>query len=621
MKLEALLAFLADELSGIRAKAEVSSIARFHRIQASPGYDDAAKHIRSVLGNIGVEHEVQEFVADGVTETFGWIAPPGWRIRSGSLRVLEPMEALLGEYARIPQSILGQSAPGRASGELVHIGKGDTEACFTGQDLKGKFVLSTGRPASMLKFLSETGVAGLIIYPESERAAPSHDLVQYGGLFPEAAQIPWLPMGFSISRRQGERLLAALEKGAVRVEGTVDAAFIDHPMQVLEAAIPGSNAAAQETLLCAHLCHPAQSANDNASGSGLLVEIARVLAKLSKEGRLENTVRMIWVPEFNGAIPWAAANAAKLKRTLVSINLDMVGQSPELIGEPLRVFRIPSTHPVFVNACFEPILETISSHRLTARQGSQRVLHWILDAPSGGSDHLVFQAPPVDVPSVMFGHDDPYWHTDLDTLEKVDPTRLMHVGILSALIALLPSWGNEEPELLSEWLARYSLRVLVEASALARSAHDGGGRLLLDEALAMETERAQSLAAFSDGAWQPDAHLRVLVALHAALVDEARDGSPRPGADGGRFVRAMKGPVRYAALQDLSKEDQDFLEAKLFSHHGAPPQVLANLANGSRTLEEMVARLTLDFGRNFARNDIERALDLLQQIGYVKRSP
>ena len=618
MKLNALFEFLAEELSGIRAKNEVSAIAQHHRIQASPGYDAAVAQICGVLDELGVSHEVQRFVADGATKTYGWVAPPGWSIRSGELRLLEPKKELLGEYARIPQSVLGQSAPGDAEGELVHVGKGDRKECFDGLDLRGKFVLTSGRPAAMLKYLKGTGVAGLVLYPESERAAPSHDLVQYGGLFPRAEETEWLPMGFSVSRRQGERLLAALEKGVVRVRGTVDAAFIDNPMQVLEATVMGTSPNAPETLLCAHLCHPAQSANDNASGSGLLVEIARVLARLAAKGQLENTVRMIWVPEFNGAIPWAAANAEKLGNTLVSVNLDMVGQSPELIGEPLRVFRIPCTHPSFVNACFEPLLKAISSRGLQARQGSQRVLHWVLDVPSGGSDHLVFQAPPLEIPSVMFGHDDPYWHTDLDTLEKVDPTRLKHVGILTALIALLPTWGQEELPTLAGWLAAFSHRAITEAHTLPLASSEGAQHQLLLSAQALEDERAASLAAFAGNAWTASEHTSALQALAASLAGTAAERATDL-VEGERPVRTMDGPVRYSGMDELSRSDREFLEEKLFSHHGAPPQVLANLANGTRTLDEIVALMSLDFGRAFDHEDIDRALGLLEQLGYVKR--
>lgn len=622
MKLDALFSFLAGDFSGLRAKNTVAVIAGFHRIQASPEYDAAIRYVAAELKELGIQHTVSKFAADGRTETFGWVAPPGWTIRSGSLVQIEPNARRLGSYDIVRQSILGHSAGGNTEGEVIHVGKGDSEACFEGLDLRGKFVLTNGRPASMLEFLKDRGVSGIVLYPNVERAAPSYDLVQYGGLFPKADELDWLPMGFSISRRAADGLLKDLEKGAVRVRGEVDAEFIDNPMQVLEARISGSDETRAEVLLVAHLCHPAQSANDNASGSGLLVEIARVLAKLADRGELTNTVRLLWVPEFNGAIPWAAANAGNLKNVLFSINLDMVGQSPELIGEPLRVFRVPNSHPVFLNTCFEPLLTAIASdQRFLAAQGSRRVLHWILDAPSGGSDHLVFQAPPVGVPSVMLGHDDPYWHTDLDTIEKVDPTRLKHVGTLAAVLSLLPTWGADESEALAEWLLRFSHRELTLASKLARSADGAMKRLLLDTALTIETSRAGSLAKFLGMAgWDSTQHLDALQAAYQALARnlEKSEASDEATPDAGKPMRILDGPVRYSIMQELSKDDREFLEDKLFSHHGAPPQVLVNLADGTRTIAEIAAHMSLDFQRVFDVDDIARTVELLMQVGYLE---
>ena len=624
MTLNTLLSFLADEFSGLRAKNTVADIAGFHRIQASPGYDEALQYVAGELTTLGIDYSISQFPADGKTETYGWVSPPGWTIRSGSLQQIYPKSANLGSYDIVKQAILGQSGAGDAEGEIIHVGAGDSEACFEGLALRGKFVLSRGRPASMLKYLKNSGVVGLIIYPDVARAEPSHDLVQYGGLFPRSDELAWLPMGFSISRRAADELLKQLKTGPVRVHGKVDAAFLENPMQVLEARVEGAESSSPSVLLTAHLCHPAQSANDNASGSGVLVEIARVLSKLAARGKLANTVRLLWVPEFNGAIPWAAANADNLQDVLFSLNLDMVGQSPEIIGEPLRVFRVPNSHPMMLNACFEPLLAMLAEdNRFLAAQGSRRVLHWVFDMPSGGSDHLVFQAPPVNVPSAMLGHDDPYWHTDLDTIDKVDATRLKVVGTLTAVLAALPTWAIEEGELLGEWLHAFSHASLARASQLARSAEGWLRQLLLDTALLIETARAESLSTLlGEENWAIEPHLMALREGHRALshalkqADRSEDQTPVSA----KPLRDRQGPVSYSLIQDLPKVERDFLDEKLFSHHGAPPQLLANLANGTRTIPEITAYLSLDFQKIFDIADIERAVALLETIGYIKAS-
>jgi len=221
----------------------------------------------------------------------------------------------------------------------------------------------------------------------------------------------------------------------------------------------------------------------------------------------------------------------------------------------------------------------------------------------------------------MFGHDDPYWHTDLDTIEKVDPTRLKCVGVLTTLLSLLPTWGRNESQALGEWLMSFSQRALTEASALARSADAAMKQLLLDTALTIEESRAASLTDFlGEGRWSGAAHLKSLQATYQVLAQALDKGSEAGETEmyTAKPLRILDGPVRYSGIQELSKEDRDFLEEKLFSHHGAPPQVLANLADGTRTVLEIAVHMSLDFQFLFAMDDVARAVSLLEHVGYLE---
>jgi len=167
----------------------------------------------------------------------------------------------------------------------------------------------------------------------------------------------------------------------------------------------------------------------------------------------------------------------------------------------------------------------------------------------------------------------------------------------------------------------FSQRALTEASTLARSAVSPMKQLLLDTALSIEESRATSLANFlGAGRWSGSAHLESLQSTHRALAECVSEAS-RAGemeAYNAKPMRILDGPVRYGVIQDLPKDDREFLEEKLFSHHGAPPQMLANLADSERTIWEITARMSLDFQRLFAVADIERAVSLLEQVGYLE---
>ena len=322
------------------------------------------------------------------------------------------------------------------------------------------------------------------------------------------------------------------------------------------------------------------------------------------------------MPEFNGTLPWAAANVETLRKVHYAINLDMVGQSPDAIGEPFRVSRIPNARPTYLSACFEPILSRIGEdERALSSQGSRHPLHWILDTPSGGSDHLVFQATPHCLPATMFHHNDPYWHTDLDTIDKVDPTRLKHVGLLTSILAALPTWAANDAMLLGEWLLAFSSRELARASGLTRRIEPERGRRLLTTALMIETARAAALQRLvGSTAWAAESYVGVLGSIEQGLAKSL----PWSEAAVARVPRrALDGPVRFAIVDRFTEEEKTFFDEKLSANHRAVVESLLNLCDGTHDIREIALRLTLDFDRSFSVADTERSVELLTKAGYL----
>jgi aminopeptidase-like protein len=624
MKLEELLSSFAESLSGERAKDVAVGIARFHRIQASPGYDEAVEYVTGLLKESGIKHQVHEYPADGTARTYEWTAPPAWTIRSGCLRQVKPEEKSLCSFDEIPQAVIAHSPGGRVEGDLVHVGNGDSDVDYEGRDVKGKIILACGRASQVNRQATKRGAIGVVIYPDSERASASHDFTLYQGIFPKAEEIPNLVPSFSISRRAADGLVKILDKEAVRLRGKIDAEFIDNSLRVIEAWIPGIEAGTDEVLLTAHLCHPRQSANDNASGSALLVEIARTIRELREKIPLRDTVRFLWVPEFYGTIPWAAEHEEELKRVHYALNLDMVGQSPEAIGEPLHVFGVPNAVPNYLNALIEPIAARVAAMPgAVSAGGSKRPLHFLLDVPSGGSDHLVFGAPPHRLPAVMFNHDDPYWHTDFDSMDHVDSTRLKQVGMIAATLAVLP-WGDEDEHVrLCEWVLSYSVRALTRASGLAGEVGPERGRRLLDVALQVEEERARSLTRRIPEAAllaHLERHEAVLREVHGHLVGFlSRIGAQRNGENKKTHpTRVIDGPLVYAVTESLDEQEKDFFKEKMSLNHRAMAEGLLNLCDGQRSSEEIAVHLSLDFQRIVAIEDVDKGIELLEKAGYVQ---
>lgn len=71
-----------------------------------------------------------------------------------------------------------------------------------------------------------------------------------------------------LSRRQAEDLRARLAAGErITLRARVAAKMVPATFDVVVATIPGTEAAAGEVVLTAHLCHESAGVNDNASGS------------------------------------------------------------------------------------------------------------------------------------------------------------------------------------------------------------------------------------------------------------------------------------------------------------------------------------------------------------------
>lgn len=622
MTFEELVSLLSETVSGVRAKEAATRIASYHRVQASPGYDAALEELRETLKDLKIETAVHDFRADGRARTYeAWVSPPSWRIASGSLRQTQPTTTTLGTHEDCQQLVIAHSPSGSVEADLIHVGGGTNDGDYDGLSVSGKIVLASGRASEVVKKAVSRGAVGLVVYPDSERAAPSHDLVQYASFFPKAEEIPHLVPAFSISRRQADRLLKQMTKGAVRLHGDVESEFIEGGhLRVLEAWVPGADQDRGEVLLVSHLCHPRPSANDNASGSAVLLELARAFKEIRCSVPLHQTVRFLWVPEFYGSLPWAAANAHALRNVHFVINLDMVGQSPDLIGTPLELFRISNATPHYLNACIRPVAEAVAASGDVVPGGSQRALHWRPAAPSGGSDHLVFMAAPHELPSLMLGHDDPYWHTSLDTIEKVDPTRLKHAAMIAGALAAIPSMIDEASNI-PEWLLTHSVERLSVAFRLAKGLAPVRGRQLLGLARDIEEERIASMADL-DWSDRRVGDVRGLIGvLHGVTdwMDSALppDGDPTPASEG-RPLRTTEGPLPYLVTEAFDDEEKDFFNRLLGLHHRAVANSLFGLCDGTRTTDEIALQLMLDFDRVFVIEDIERGIALLAKAGCVE---
>jgi len=222
-------------------------------------------------------------------------------------------------------SVMTYSNPGDVTAELVWVGGGTSPADYEGKDVRGKIVLATGYGGDVHRLGVLTyGARAVVCYLDDERAKLYPDMLQYTGLWPRAEELERVTLGFNITNRQGTRLRDMLLAGKkVVLRAQVKGIGLEpYFMDVVVAVLKGVKRPAEEILMTAHLDHPKESANDNASGSAGMLDVAATLKRLSSEGRLtrpERTLRFLWVPSGTGlcrtstrTASWQDQNSAAL---------------------------------------------------------------------------------------------------------------------------------------------------------------------------------------------------------------------------------------------------------------------------------------------------------------------
>ncbi|MHC4606264.1 MAG: DUF4910 domain-containing protein [Planctomycetota bacterium] len=420
---------VCDTFSGSQAKREVEQLSQFHRIQASPGFHAAAKHVMARLKEIGVRTRMHRFPADGRKKYFTWTSPMGWEGESATLELVKPEAKLLGSFPDVPCALTVHSKSADVEANVVDVETGATAAEYKGKNVRGKIVLVRGRPRSVFReAIVRRGAVGVLAYLPDRPEEP--DMIPYTAFWPDASEARKLGFGFSLSRREALRLKSLLAAGKkVRVRAKVKARLFPSHLDVVEAELPGRGPA---VLFTAHLCHPQPGANDNASGAAVLIEIARTLRKLKL--KLRRPVRFLWVPEMYGTIAYLHRFRRAASRTLCCINLDMVGENLAACNSRMRLKSAPWSVPTYLSDLVGEALEAVKKHLKPDPCGTRGLLHFAQEEYAGGSDHYVFAESTWGVPAVQIGHwPDTFYHTHADTPDRVDATELARSGVAATL--------------------------------------------------------------------------------------------------------------------------------------------------------------------------------------------
>src|SRR6202163_898691 len=446
---------LRDESNGAVAYENLRFLTRLHRVPATADFDQAALFILERAREYGLsDAHSEQFAIDGKRQYGLMRSYLGWKVEEAQLWELRPEHLLLGDWSTDPIHLADYSHSADVETELVDVSDGAKEADYKGKDVRGKIVLADGVLARVQELaVAQHGAAGIVSDMPNQTTAWSGidtTVVRWGHL--DARQ----PAGFAfmISRQTAEALRSRLrDNESITLNAHVKATVGPGQWTVVTATLPCADSSAGEIIYSCHLDHERPGANDNGSGCVTILESARVLKRLIDSGQLpppKRTLRFIWGPEVEGTMAFLATHPEIRQRLRASIHMDMVGGDPFKNKSIFHVTGTPWSLPSFVTDVGAKLADVIRSGAanyaesgdapdaavVETRAGGQGTRNQFLadvTPYSSGSDHDDYDSSTIAVPSLYLRDwPDIYIHTDHDTLEQIDATKLRRVALLGA---------------------------------------------------------------------------------------------------------------------------------------------------------------------------------------------
>ncbi|MCA9735045.1 M28 family peptidase [candidate division KSB1 bacterium] len=530
---------LTNEISGDRAFEHIRWLTHWHRNSGMDGYFKAADYVVQAAKDAGLEDvKFIEQPRDGANYT----------AKSAELWMIEPVEVKLADIGDHALYLADNSSDADVTAELVWIEDGSKEA-LENIDVAGKIVLIHGSPwTGVQRAVWEKGAIGVVSYTTSE----SRSMLD----FPD--QIAWTRIptsedstkkatfAFNLPPRKGENLRKILQTegeqdffatgkrtkgGRIVVKAKVEVEIGDKAGRTgfIEGWIRGSKYHDQQIVLTAHLQEEQGSANDDGSGCGNLLEIARVFNKLIAEGKMQRPLRDIrfwWTDEIYSEYRYFQDNPQEPKKFLANLHQDMTGAKQSMGSRVQHLIFAPLSITSYLDALFENIgtyvVRTNNAYLAASRSGpglrphtrpiySTRGTREGFNAAFvpyfGASDYMCFIEGIIGVPAVgLINWDDSYIHSSDDDLFQVDQTQLARNSFIVAAMAhfLAHAEADEVPLLAEETYLRgqRSLNRDLQAAMQLVLQNDDleswkDANLLVGQGLLREKKAMRSIAVFA----------------------------------------------------------------------------------------------------------------------------
>lgn len=443
-----------ERFSGARAKETVAFLDQFVRWPGNRGFDASIAHIVDRLEQAGYVSESRAGAGTRLTyriEKYP-MSTPAWEPVGATLNIDgESAPVLRFETNRNMLATNSYATPaGGATAELVDGGDGKP-ATLDSLNVRGKIVLArTSVSRLFTEAVTKRGAVGVVAYslPAYLQPEKNQTSIQFGGVPRDTVARGW---GVVLSYAAHQRLRAALARGATRVRVSTDVRWTPNAVeQAVIAEVRGARLPDERFVFSAHVQEP--GANDNASGVGAQVEMARVAAEMLKAGTINpaRTITMLWGLEIRSTDRYITQDFVRARGIRWGLSLDMVGEDIAKTGGTFLIEKMPDPSAIWTRGedkHSEWGGSPITKAQLTPHYFNDFVLARCLEQAAtngwlvktnpfeGGSDHTPFLK--AKKPGLLFWHfTDQFYHTDGDRIDMVSADELRNVG-MSALVTAL----------------------------------------------------------------------------------------------------------------------------------------------------------------------------------------
>jgi len=461
---------ISAEISGQNAYELTDKITQYYRSPGSGGYHAATNMARNRLMEAGLRVEETHYPLDGKTVVLDRTMPMAWEPWDAWVRLISPVQAEIVNFNKAASCLAWWSCPtpeGGIEAELVDVGTGEREEDYAGRELAGKiaFVHNANWHVTWSKVseaIARKGARGIItdffLYPtppvRTREKVPS--AVQLLRLeFNAAKQFDF--WACSVDYPTGQKIRNLLKLGPVKVHAEIKCStFAGYGQNVL-ATIEGASLPEESVFVLAHSSAGSRPGANCASGTSLLVEIARTLNTLISRGALarpRRSIKFLIVSEGLGSYNYLHEHPEEIERVKASYCLESVGHDQRKLNTTLYYSRAPDSTPSFVNDHFEAVLE-----RLPKQWGwvgrNEADISPIVVSPvpyTPWSDNSTWAAH--GIPSaLLMSWPDEYFHSQLLTVEVTDPAVFGYAGAMVAASAYeVANAGLADAQWLAQWV-------------------------------------------------------------------------------------------------------------------------------------------------------------------------